>query len=57
MTYLFTAIWFPPGGSGRQSGTIIGNRQLRVKGETIQKHRIYKMENKQKNIIKPKPSN
>ena len=45
--YLFTAIGFPPGGSGQQTCIKIGNR---TKGETlhktIQKYRIHKIENK-----------
>jgi hypothetical protein len=35
--YLFTAIGFPPCGSGRLNGTKIVNRQLYTKGETIHK--------------------
>ena len=48
--YLFTAIVFPPSGSGRYSCTKIEKRQLYTEGETthktIQKHRIHKIENK-----------
>jgi hypothetical protein len=35
--YLFTAIEFPPGGSGLKTCTKIGKRQLYIKGETIHK--------------------
>jgi hypothetical protein len=53
---------FQTGGSGRYTCTKIGKRQLYTKGEiiqkTIQKHRIYKIENKLvKNIKKHKSSN
>ena len=52
MIYLFTAIGFPPGGSGRKTCTKIVNRQH--KGEIIQKkiqkqykqQRIHKIGNK-----------
>ena len=50
--YLFTAIGFPAGGSGRLPGRKIVNRQLYTKGEihknttTIQKRRIHKIEKK-----------
>ena len=44
--YLFTAIGFPPGGSGRWTCKNVGNGQLyRQKGETIHKT-IYKTPNK-----------
>jgi len=33
--YLFTAVEFPPGGSGRWTCTKIGKRQLYTEGETI----------------------
>jgi hypothetical protein len=48
MVYLFTAIEFPPGGGGKET-----DRQLYTKGETInntiQKHKIHKIENKKTN--------
>ena len=48
--YLFIAVAFPPGGGGRQTCTKIGKRQLYTEGETIHetihKHRIHKIENK-----------
>ena len=37
---------FPSDGSGRQICTTIGKRRLYTKVETIQEHRIYKLENK-----------
>ena len=50
---IFTPIGFPPGGSGRQTCTKLGKRQLYTKGETvhktIQKHKIHKTENKNTN--------
>jgi len=48
--YLFTAVGFPPGVSGRQTCTKIRKKQLYTKVETIQKtiqkRSIHKMENK-----------
>ena len=48
--YLFTAIWFPLGSSGRKTCTKIRKRQLCTKRETvyktIHKHRINEIENK-----------
>jgi hypothetical protein len=35
--YLFTAIGFPPGGSGRWTCAKVGKRQLYTKGETVHK--------------------
>jgi len=46
LLYLFTAIGFPPCGSGWETCTNIGKRQLYTKGETTQKCRIHKKENK-----------
>jgi hypothetical protein len=43
---IFSAIGFPPGGSGRYTCTITGKRQIYRKREKIPKHRIYKIENK-----------
>jgi hypothetical protein len=49
--YLFTAIGFPPGGSGRSTCTKIGKRQLYTKGETIHKiEKNRKQENEHNNI-------
>jgi hypothetical protein len=46
---LFTAIGFPPGGSGQYTGTKIGKKQLYTNREklhkTIQEQRIHKIEN------------
>jgi len=51
MIHLFTAIEFPPRGSGRQSfknrkETAIYERRNNKQYNTIQKHRLHKIENK-----------
>jgi len=52
MIYLFTAIRFPPDGSGQYTCTKIGRRQHKWRNntqnnkKTIQKHRIHTIEHK-----------
>jgi len=60
MIYLFTVIGFPPGGSGRETCTKIGNRQHKRRNNTqkMQKQhkqqRIHKIENKNRKNRKQK---
>jgi hypothetical protein len=48
---IFSALGFPPCGSGQETCTNIGKRQLYTKGETIQKRRIHKKKRKQKCVV------
>ena len=52
MIYLFTAIVFPPGGSGRQTGIEIGKMQLYTEGETVHKTIQRKESTKKKTKLK-----